>query len=46
MKDILEMLQSLKEDKPELVITDDIIRQYVEDNIDLVIKEIKELWMM
>ena len=42
MKEIIEMLTTLKEDKQGLIITDDLIKQYIEDNIELLIKEIKE----
>lgn len=40
MNDIIGMLQALKEDKPDLVITEDIIKEFIEDNIDVLIKEI------
>lgn len=42
MEEIIGMLVTLKEDKPQLIITDDIIRAYIEDNIDVLIREIKE----
>ena len=42
MEEIIEMLIALKEDKPELVLTDDIIRNYIEDNIDLLVEEIRK----
>lgn len=42
MEEIIGMLAALKEDKPQLIITDDIIRAYIEDNIDVLIREIKE----
>lgn len=42
MEDIIMKLQALKEDKPHLIITNDIIKSYIEDNIELLIAEIKE----
>lgn len=42
MKEIIGMLETLKEDKPHIVITDDIIKEYIEENIDLLIEEIKD----
>lgn len=42
MNDIIGMLQALKEDKPDLVITQDIIKEFIEDNIDVLINEIYE----
>ena len=42
MNEIISMIQTLKEDKPELIITDDLIKEYILENIDLLIKEIKE----
>lgn len=43
MEDIVNKIESLKEDKPELVITESLIRQYIEDNMDSLVKDIKEL---
>ena len=42
MEEIISILVELKEDKPHLVITDNLIKQYIEDNIDLLVEEIKE----
>lgn len=42
MENIKEKLESLKEDKPGIVITDDLIKEYILDNIDLIVKEIKD----
>ena len=42
MNEIIFMIQTLKEDKPELILTDDMIKEYILENIDLLIKEIKE----
>ena len=43
MDSIIIKLNALKEDKPNIVITDDIIKQYILDNIEELIKEIKEI---
>lgn len=42
MEDIIMKLQALKDDKPHLIITEDIIKSYIEDNMELLIKEIKK----
>lgn len=42
MEEIVEKIIILKEDKPELIITEDLIKQYIEDNIEILIKEIEE----
>ena len=42
MNEIIESIMILKEDKPELYITDDIIKGYIEDIIEILIKEIRE----
>lgn len=42
MEDIIGMIRDLKEDKPGIVITDDLIEAYIQDNINLLIKEIKD----
>lgn len=42
MEDIRTKIESLKEDKPGIVITDDLIKEYILDNIDLLVKEIKD----
>lgn len=42
MEEIISMLVELKEDKPHLIITDDLIKQYIEDNIDLLVEEIRK----
>lgn len=41
MNEIIEMLINLKVDK-SMYITDDIIKQYIEDNIELLVKEISQ----
>lgn len=41
MNEIIEMLINLKIDKP-MYITDGIIKQYIEDNIELLVKEISQ----
>lgn len=42
MESIIGSLQALKEDKPWIYITDDDIKQYIEDNIDELIRQIRE----
>lgn len=42
MEELIEKIQILKEDKPELIITDDMIKYYILDNIEMLVKEIKE----
>lgn len=42
MEEIIGLLNALKEDKPYLILTDEIIKEYILDNIDYIIKEIKE----
>lgn len=39
---ITQDLQTLKEDKPSLIITDEIIQEYIEENMKEIIKKIKE----
>lgn len=41
MSEIIEDIMTLKEDKPELYITDEIIKGYIEDNIEILIEEIR-----
>lgn len=41
MEEIIVMLETLKEDKG-FAITNDIIKQYIEDNIDLLVEEISK----
>jgi len=41
MDKVIGVLQALKEDKPEIVITDDIIKQAIEDCMELLIDEIR-----
>lgn len=41
MEEIIAMLEALKEDKG-FAITNDIIKQYIEDNIDLLVEEISK----
>lgn len=41
MEEIICMLQCLKEDKG-FYINDDVIKQYIEDNIETLIKEVSE----
>lgn len=42
MEEIIGLLNTLKEDKPNVILTDEIIKEYILDNIDCIIKEIKE----
>lgn len=42
MEDIVNKIYALKEDKPELVITESLIRQYIEDNMESIINDIKD----
>jgi hypothetical protein len=42
MNTIIQDLIELKTDKPNFVITEDIIKEYIEENIDELIKDIKE----
>lgn len=42
MDDIIFKLQTLQEDKPNLIITDELIKEYILEDIDLIIKEISE----
>lgn len=42
MEYIIMQIEALKDDKPWIYITDDVIKDYIEDNIELLIKEIKE----
>ena len=40
--EIINMIQAYKEDNPEVVITDDMIKEIIEENIEKLIEEIKE----
>lgn len=39
MKEIIEMIEVLKQDKG-IIIDDELINQYIEDNIDILVQEI------
>jgi hypothetical protein len=39
---VISLLYALEEDKENVVITDEIIKQYILDNIDLFVDDIKE----
>ena len=39
MKEIIEMIEVLKQDKG-IIIDDELIKQYIEDNIDILVQEI------
>lgn len=42
MEEILLALEVLKEDRPNVIITDEIIKEYILDNIDYLIEEIRK----
>ena len=42
MDNIIEIIQTYKEDNPHVIITDDMIKEVIEENIDELVKEIKE----
>lgn len=42
MEEIIEKLVALREDKPYIYLTNDIIKEYIEQDIELLIKEIKK----
>ena len=42
MENIIGMIQAYKEDNPHVIITDDMIKGVIEENIEELIKEIKE----
>ena len=43
MEEIIEKINTLREDKPYVVITESLIKQYILDNIDILIKEIEKI---
>jgi len=42
MEEIISKINTLREDKPELILTEDIIKEYILDHIDILVKEIEE----
>jgi hypothetical protein len=42
MNNIIGIIQTYKEDNPHVIITDDMIKEVIEENINELIKEIKE----
>lgn len=42
MEDIVSKLVALLEDKPYLILDDETIKAYIEDNMDKLIEEIRE----
>lgn len=42
MEDIVSKLVTLLEDKPYLILDDDTVKAYIEDNMDKLIEEIRE----
>lgn len=43
MEEIVEKINTLREDKPYVIITESLIKQYILDNVDILIKEIEEI---
>ena len=41
MDNVIGMLQAYKEDNPHITITDDMIKEIIEQNIDELVKEVK-----
>lgn len=41
MMTIVDEIRALLEDKP-MIVTDDLVKTYIEENIDVLVKEIKE----
>lgn len=42
MENIISIIETYKEDHPEVIITDDMIKGVIEDNIDILIEEIRK----
>ena len=42
MDNVIGMLQAYKEDNPHVIITDDMIKGVIEENIEELAKEVKE----
>ena len=42
MEEIILDLKMLKEDRPNVIITDEIIKEYILDNINYLIEEIRK----
>lgn len=42
MEEIIFIIQTYKEDHPEVIITDDMIKGVIEENIELLIEEIRK----
>ena len=42
MEEIIGKLVALKEDKPYIYLTDDIIKEYIEQDIELLIEEVRK----
>ncbi len=43
MEDIILQIQTYQEDNPHVVITEDMIKGVIQENIDSLVKEIKEI---
>ena len=42
MEEIISMIRTLKEDKPHLILTDDLIKDYIAEYLDLLVEEIRK----
>lgn len=42
VEDIIGKIETLQEDKPNVVLTDDLIKEFVLDNLEQLVEEIKE----
>lgn len=42
MENIIGIIQAYKEDNPHVIITEDMIKEVIEENIDKLVKEVKE----
>lgn len=43
MEEIVGMINTLREDKPYVIITEGLIKQYILDNIDILVEEIENI---
>lgn len=42
MEDIIISIQAFKEDNPHIIITEDMIKEIIQENIDKIVEEIEE----
>jgi hypothetical protein len=42
MNDIIGIIQAYKEDNPHIIITDDMIKEVIKENIEELVKEVKD----